>query len=172
MDKNHLRKVVEDTVREMTPSSGSGRVALGADHGGYKLKEQLRRILEEELGREVIDCGTFSEEPIDYPDIAADVGRRVAQGECQWGIVIDGAGIGSSIAANKIRGVRAAVCHDDRTTLNSRGHNNANVLCLGSAVVSPGNARRLVRLWLSTPFAGGRHARRLEKISALDRQSE
>jgi ribose 5-phosphate isomerase B len=150
------------------PSAGT-RVALGADHGGYALKETLKRFLLEELGASVVDCGTHSTEAVDYPDIAADVARRVANGSCDRGIVIDGAGIGSSMAANKIPGVRAAVCHDDRTILNSRSHNDANVLCLGSSVVPRGLARRLVRLWLAEPFAGGRHQLRVDKVNALDR---
>lgn len=155
----------------MNRDAPGAAVALGADHGGYPLKERLKRYISEELGLSVADCGTFSEEPVDYPDIAADVARRVARGECARGIVIDGAGIGSSMAANKIRGVRAAVCHDDRTVVNSREHNDANVLCLGSAGLAVGNARRLVRLWLATPFAGGRHRRRVDKVNALDVES-
>ncbi len=145
-----------------------GTVAIGADHGGFRLKETLIRFLEEELGFTAVDCGAFSAGAVDYPDIAAAVARRVATGECPFGIVIDGAGIGSCMAANKIDRIRAAVAHDDRSAVNSREHNNANILCLGASLIAPGHARRLVRLWLSTPFAGGRHERRVEKIGALE----
>ncbi|RPJ42478.1 MAG: ribose 5-phosphate isomerase B [Candidatus Latescibacterota bacterium] len=147
---------------------GSGPVAIGADHGGFRLKETLRRYLQEELGVRAIDCGAFSSDAVDYPDIAAAVARRVASGECARGIAIDGAGIGSSIAANKIPGIRAAVCHDERTARSSRAHNDANVLCLGASVVGVGEARRLVRIWLSAPFEGGRHQRRVDQILALE----
>lgn len=168
MKRDELRDLVRDTIREMDDPLKPGSVALGADHGGFALKERLKRYLEEELEIPVTDCGTYSTDAVDYPDIAAGVARRVARGDCDRGIIIDGAGIGSSMAANKIPGVRAALCHDDRTVVNSREHNNANVLCLGSGVVPPGNARRLVRLWLHTPFAGGRHEKRVQKIDALD----
>jgi ribose 5-phosphate isomerase B len=166
MNRDEIRELVRETLRE-TPSPGAS-VAIGADHGGYPLKEILKRYLEEELRLSVADCGTHSTDSVDYPDIAADVARRVARGECAKGIVIDGAGIGSSMAANKIPGARAAVCHDDRTVTNSREHNDANILCLGAVGLAPGNARRLVRLWLGTPFAGGRHQRRVDKVNALD----
>jgi len=169
MNREELRILVQETWAEMGKTAQGGRIAIGADHGGYHLKEQLRRYLEEELHRNVSDCGTFSTEAVDYPDIAADVARRVSRGECARGVVIDGAGNGSSMAANKIPGIRAAVCHDDATTISSREHNDANVLCLGAKVISSGNARRLVRLWLETPFAGGRHLGRIEKIARLER---
>jgi ribose 5-phosphate isomerase B len=139
-------------------------VAVGADHGGFKLKEALKEYLEEELGVVVKDFGTQSEESVDYPDIALAVAKAVATGECEKGVVIDTMGIGSSIAANKVKGVRAALCHDVLTARNSRGHNDANVLALGSKVVNPGLARAIVRAWLSTSFEGGRHGRRVQKI--------
>ena len=145
------------------------RVALGADHGGFVLKENLKAFLIER-GHEVEDVGTFGRDPVDYPDFAVAVARAVASGACVAGIVVDGAGIGSCMAANKVRGVRAATCHDEATARNSREHNHANVLVLGSGVVHPGHARRLVRLWLATPFGVGRHARRVDKIDALDRE--
>ncbi len=144
-------------------------VALGGDHGGFALKEMLRRYLREELRYAVIDCGTHSTEAVDYPDIARTVGETVAQGRAARGIVIDGAGIGSTMAANRIPGVRCALCHDVKTVLNSREHNDANVLALGSGIVNPGLARQMVRTWLTTPFAGGRHARRVAKIMELER---
>lgn len=139
-------------------------VAMGGDHGGFKLKQALKKYLEEELGVTVKDLGTTSEESVDYPDFAIAVARAVAAGECEKGIVIDTMGIGSSIAANKVKGVRAALCHDVSTARNSRGHNDANVLALGSRVVNSGLARTIVRTWLSTPFEGGRHGRRIQKI--------
>jgi RpiB/LacA/LacB family sugar-phosphate isomerase len=143
------------------------RVALGADHVGFVLKEAIKRVLVE-LGHEVDDVGTASREPVDYPDFALAVARRVAGGTCQRGIVVDGAGLGSCMVANKVRGVRAATCHDEATVRNSRAHNDANVLVLGAASVHAGHARRLVRLWLAASFEGGRHARRVAKIDALD----
>jgi ribose 5-phosphate isomerase B len=142
-------------------------VALGADHGGFALKERLRADLEA-WGYAVVDCGTGSAAAVDYPDFAAAVGREVASGRCARGIVIDAAGLGSCIAANKVRGVRAAACHDELTVRNSRLHNDTNVLALGARVVNPGLGRRLARLWLTTPFEGGRHQARIDKISALE----
>jgi len=144
-------------------------VALGGDHGGYALKESLRKFVQGELGYAVIDVGTHSTEPVDYPDIARAVGEAVADGRAHRGIVIDGAGIGSTMAANRVPGVRCALCHDVKTVLNSREHNDANVLALGAGVVNVGLARQMVSTWLKTPFAGGRHARRVAKIMELER---
>jgi len=143
------------------------RVAIGADHGGWALKQVLAAHLVE-LGYEVDDVGTHGPEPVDYPDFALAVARRVGGGQCGRGIVIDGAGLGSCIVANKVRGVRAATCHDEPSVLNSRAHNDANVLALGAGRLPSGLAKRLVRLWLVTAFEGGRHARRVGKIVALD----
>lgn len=154
------------------PAAGGAplrRVAIGSDHGGYPLKETLRQFIAEELGWEVHDCGTHSTEAVDYPDIAAAVAREVANGRCARGIVVDAAGIGSTMAANKVIGIRCALCHDDATVLNSREHNDANMLALGARVVNRGLAVRMVRLFLSTPFGGGRHERRVQKIMALER---
>jgi ribose 5-phosphate isomerase B len=116
----------------------------------------------------VHDLGTHSGDAVDYPDFAAAVAREVASGRATLGVVVDTAGIGSSMAANKVAGVRCALCHDDRTVMNAREHNDANVLALGSKVVNRGSAVRMVRLFLGTEFAGGRHARRVQKIMALD----
>ena len=149
-----------------TGKSGGRRVAIGADHGGYELKEALRALLAADY--EVIDCGTHSKDPVDYPDIAVAVARRVAAGDAWRGILIDGAGIGSCMAANKIAGVRAAMCYDQATAVNSREHNNANVLTLGAGLIGPNLAQQIVRTWLNTEFAGGRHAARVAKIDALD----
>lgn len=148
---------------------GSRRVALGSDHGGFELKQVLARFIQEELGWEVHDCGTYTSEAVDYPDFAAAVAREVASGRCERGVVVDAAGIGSTMAANKVPGVRCALCHDDATVHNSREHNDANVLALGARVVNRGLASRMVRLFLTTPFAGGRHERRVRKIMALER---
>lgn len=147
-------------------ASGRRRIALGADHGGYELKEALKTMLAAEY--EVVDCGTHSKEPVDYPDIALAVARLVAGGDAWRGIILDGAGIGSCMAANKVRGVRAAMCYDQATAVNSREHNNANVLTLGAGLIGPNLAQQIVRVWLATEFAGGRHAGRVAKIDALD----
>src|SRR5262249_10547762 len=138
------------------------------DHGGYALKEVLKRAIAEETTWEVEDCGTHSGDAVDYPDFAAKVAREVASGRCALGVVVDAAGIGSAIAANKVPGARCAVCHDDATVHNSREHNDANILSLGARVVHRGAATRMVKLFLSTPFAGGRHERRVQKIMALE----
>lgn len=145
------------------------RVAIGADHGGYALKEALKPHLQS-LGYEVVDCGTHSTDPVDYPDIAYAVASLVARGECANGIVIDGAGIGSCMAANKVPGVRAAMCYDHATAVNSREHNHANVLTLGAGLIGLNLARQIVQTWLATPFGGERHARRVEKITAIERR--
>jgi len=147
----------------------SGVVAIGADHGGYALKEQLKSYLRE-LGYRFQDFGTFSESPVDYPDVAEAVATEVANGKAWRGIIIDGAGIGSAIAANKIPGVRAANCHDLYTARNSREHNNANVLTLGSRNLGIDVVKEIAQAWLATGFGGGRHLRRVEKIAALEKK--
>ena len=149
-------------------SSGERRVAIGSDHGGYALKQVLVRVVRDELGWDVHDVGTHSTDAVDYPDFAAAVAREVSSGRAARGIVVDAAGIGSSMAANKIPGVRCALAHDDVTAINAREHNDANVLALGARVVNRGLATRLVRLFLTTEFGGGRHARRVLKIMALE----
>jgi ribose 5-phosphate isomerase B len=179
--EDEVRRLVRDAVdralgpepaRAATPEPPRAvsprRVAIGADHGGFELKEVLRRAIADEMGWEVHDCGTHSTDAVDYPDIAAAVAREVASGRSARGIFVDSAGIGSSMAANKVLGVRCALCHDDVTVANSREHNDANVLSLGARVVNRGAAVRLVRLFLSTAFAGGRHERRVAKIMALE----
>jgi ribose 5-phosphate isomerase B len=159
------------TASRATPApapSGERRVAIGSDHGGYELKQVLVRYLRDELGWDVHDLGTHSTAAVDYPDFAAAVAREVAAGRAARGIVVDAAGIGSTMAANKVPGVRCALAHDDATAINSREHNDANVLALGARVVNRGLATRLVRLFLTTPFGGGRHARRVLKIMSLE----
>jgi len=142
-------------------------VAVGGDHGGFALKERLAFKLSEQ-GFEVIDCGTDSPEAVDYPDIAAAVARRVASGEADAGIIVDGAGIGSAMAANKIPGVRAALCYDLSTAHNAREHNHANVLTLGAGLIGDALAWQITGEFLATPYGEGRHARRVDKIDALD----
>lgn len=151
------------------PTSQSPSVALGADHGGYPLKEQLKEVVQAS-GYGVVDCGTYNTEPVDYPDYAYAVARLVADGRAWRGILVDGAGIGSCMAANKVPGVRAAMCYDQATAVNSREHNDANVLTLGAGLIGPHLAQQIVRTWLATEFAGGRHARRVEKIEAIGRR--
>jgi ribose 5-phosphate isomerase B len=145
-------------------------VAIGADHGGFDLKQQLKNYLRD-WGYQVLDLGTDSADAVDYPDFAEAVGNAVASGEAWFGIVLDSAGIGSSIAANKVPGVRAALCYDRATARNSREHNDANVLTLGAKLIAPEAAREIVALWLSTPFAGGRHQRRVDKIRSIEERS-
>src|SRR5215510_1460862 len=146
-----------------------GVVALGADHGGYALKETLKAYLAE-LGYSVVDCGTHSTDAVDYPDLAYAVARLVGSGEAWRGIVVDGAGIGSAMAANKVPGVRAALCYDHATALNSREHNDANVLTLGAGLIGPSLAKQIVETWLKTDFGGGRHQRRVAKIMEIEQR--
>jgi ribose 5-phosphate isomerase B len=148
-------------------AGGSAAIAIGADHGGYRLKERIAFKLRE-AGLTVVDCGTDSTEAVDYPDFAVAVGRQVAAGACGAGIVIDGAGIGSAMAANKVPGVRAALCYDISSARNSREHNHANVLTLGAGLIGESLAWQIVEAWLATPWGEGRHARRVAKIDALD----
>ncbi len=143
------------------------RIVLGADHGGYLLKEEVRRLLEE-MGVPYEDLGTHSAESVDYPDYARAVAERILAGEAELGILVCGTGIGMSIAANKVPGIRAALCGDVYSARMSRQHNDANVLCLGGRVLGPELAREIVRAWLGASFEGGRHARRLAKIQALE----
>ena len=143
-------------------------IAIGSDHGGYEMKTLLIQYLQE-LGRQVVDCGTNSIESVDYPDFAQAVAEKVRNGEVCCGIVIDSAGIGSCIAANKVPGVRAAMCYDFTTASNSREHNNSNVLSLGAGLLGINQAKLIVKTWLEVPFAGGRHARRVDKITAIER---
>jgi ribose 5-phosphate isomerase B len=148
---------------------GRGPIALGSDHAGFSLKEDLKAYLAE-LGYAVVDCGASGTEPVDYPDFALAVGELVAGRRAERGILIDGAGIGSSVAANKVPGVRAALCYDLATAVNSREHNDANVLTLGAGQIGTALARQIVRAWLETRFAGGRHARRVGKILEIERR--
>jgi ribose 5-phosphate isomerase B len=149
------------------PPSPRPVVALGADHGGFPMKEDLRKALAE-MGCEVLDVGTHSGAAVDYPDFAVAVARAVAEGRARLGIMVDGAGIGSCMAANKVPGVRAALCYDLTTARNAREHNDANVLTLGGTLIGTRLALDIVRAFLATPFEGGRHAPRVAKINRLD----
>ena len=143
------------------------RIVIGSDHAGWEMKEALKAFLEQ-LGHEVRDVGTDGPGSVDYPDYALAVARAVAGGEREMGIMVCGTGIGSSIAANKVPGIRAAVCHNIYTAEMSRAHNDANVLCLGERVIDKKSAREIVRVWITTPFAGARHARRVGKIKKIE----
>jgi ribose 5-phosphate isomerase B len=143
-------------------------VAIGSDHGGFEMKQKLLPILEE-LGRAVRDVGVDYPKPVDYPDIARQVAELVASGAAARGIIIDGAGIGSAMVANKFSGIRAALCYDRASARNSREHNDANVLTLGGRLLTQTQAEDVLRTWLSTPFGGGRHAARIDKIKAIEK---
>jgi ribose 5-phosphate isomerase B len=151
------------------PAGTATAIALGADHSGWELKDRIAAILTE-AGFAVHDCGTSGPEAVDYPDLAHPVARLVADGTCRWGIVLDGAGIGSAIVANKVPGIRAANCHDLSSARNSREHNHANVLTLGARFVGEGLAIEIVRAWLGTGWVPGRHAARVAKISQIERR--
>ena len=162
-----ILEVPKDQVSLLAPPDKT--VAIGADHGGFRLKEALKPVLTE-LGLEVRDVGVYEEKPADYPDLALKVGELVASGAVSRGIVIDGAGIGSSMAANKIPGIRAALCYDKASARNSREHNDSNVLTLGARLLTETQAEEVLRTWVSTRFAGGRHQARVDKIMAIERK--
>ncbi len=144
------------------------KLAVGADHAGYEMKNELAALLGE-LGHEVVDFGTSSPEPVDYPDIALGVARAVAKGEVERGLLVCGTGIGTSIVANKVPGVRAALCHDTFSARVTREHNNSNVLCLGARVIGPSLAAEILKTWLGAGFErGGRHERRVRRISEIE----
>ncbi len=184
-----VQRIVQRTIGEVDrgseidspssqPDSSSGkleqknrsrRIAIAADHGGYSLKENLKPYLQQQ-GYQLDDCGTHSTESVDYPDFAYAVAKKVSDGEAWRGIIIDGAGIGSCMVANKVHGVRAAMCYDHATAVNSREHNNANVLTLGAGMIEPSLARQIVMTFLNTTFGGGRHARRVDKIMDIEKK--
>lgn len=140
------------------------KIAVGSDHRGFKLKERICKILSD-MGHNINDLGTFNEEvSVDYPDYGLKVATMVSQGECESGILVCGTGIGMSLIANKVQGIRAALCHDNYTIEMSRRHNDANILCIGSDVISQDNIEEKIRLWIETEFEGGRHKRRVDKI--------
>jgi len=162
------RGIQIERVRRRT-SANRKKIALGADHGGFEMKEGVKRVLAD-LGHDHQDFGTNSTEAVDYPDYAHHVARAVARGSCDLGIVIDGAGIGSCMVANKVPGVRAAMCYDEASARNSREHNGANVLTLGGKMISNDRMREIVRVWLATELTEDRHRRRVDKISAIERE--
>lgn len=188
-----IEKLVEQIVRDMlsqqtTGASNAGmpktvvpptktvnekdqvrHVAIGSDHGGFEAKERLKTYLQS-LGYQLTDVGAYSKESVDYPDLAVKVARKVASGACERGIMIDGAGIGSSMVCNKVRGIRAALCYDLRTVINSREHNNANVLTLGGPLHSADQLCEMAKVWLETRFGGGRHWPRINKMMAVERE--
>ena len=143
------------------------KIAIGCDHGGYALKEHIKAYLESK-GHEVVDCGTYSTDSCDYPIFGEAAARKVQSGECERGIVICTTGIGISIAANKVKGIRACCCSDSFSCEYTRRHNDANALCMGGRVVGPGLACQLVDLFLNTPFEGGRHEKRIAKLMAIE----
>ncbi|MEW6510326.1 MAG: ribose 5-phosphate isomerase B [Bacteroidota bacterium] len=177
---SHDIEIVHTSAVPLSPSPGSqealsgavplkpgNTIAFGADHGGYQLKQLLIEYVES-LGYPVLDLGTSTEEPCDYPDFAFAVARAVADGKAWRGVVIDGAGIGSCVAANKILGIRAACCHNEFVARNAREHNDTNVLTLGSKVTGSELCKAILRTWLETWFAGGRHAGRVKKINEIE----
>jgi ribose 5-phosphate isomerase B len=163
-----LSSIAESSLDGLAPVADIRSIAIGSDHSGVALKARLRDRLRQR-GLSVLDVGTDGSDPVDYPDIAAQVARLVARKEVDAAIVIDGAGIGSCIAANKIDGARAAMCTDQRLARYSREHNGANVLALGATLLSPDEAEAIVDTWLVTPMGEARYIRRLAKIRALER---
>jgi len=160
-----------ELVRKATRrgSKTSRLIAVGADHGGFQMKEALRAFLTE-LGHKIQDLGTYSEDPVDYPDVAHAVAKAVSDGAADVGIIIDGAGVGSAMTANKVPGVRAAACYSVAVARNSREHNGANVLTLGSKTISTAEMKEIVAAWLNTEITEDRHKKRVAKIDAIQRQ--
>lgn len=152
-------------VRER--NDGGMRIALASDHGGLKIKEEIKHLLED-LGFQYEDFGCECSDSVDYPDYALPVAEKVVGGEFDRGILVCGTGIGMSIAANKVKGVRCALVHDTFSAKATRQHNDSNILALGERVIGPGLAREIVKIWLETDFEGGRHATRVDKITALE----
>ncbi len=171
-DDELAARVHDIVLRVLSEQSGHSRptsVAIGSDHGGLELKQLLVPFLAE-LGYSVTDCGTYTPDPVDYPDIAFAVARLVADGGAARGIIIDGAGIGSCMVANKVPGVRAAMCYDAATARNAREHNDANVLTLGGRMISADTAREIVRLFMQTECTEARHKKRVGKIMEVERR--
>jgi RpiB/LacA/LacB family sugar-phosphate isomerase len=162
-----VTRVVDEVMTSGEPDAET--LAIGADHGGFDLKHRLIEHLQGR-GLSVHDCGCTSTDAVDYPDYGHAVANLVGTGVCRWGIVIDGAGIGSCMVANKVPGVRAALCYDLSTARNSREHNHANVLTLGAGLIGEGLARQIVDEWLATPWGADRHARRVAKITEVEQR--
>jgi ribose 5-phosphate isomerase B len=167
--EDEIRRLVTLVVDEVVAGDKSTgeTIAVGADHGGFHLKQTLIQHLEAQ-GLAIHDCGCTSTDAVDYPDFAHAVANLVGTGVCRWGIIIDGAGIGSCMVANKVPGVRAALCYDLSSARNSREHNHANVLTLGAGLIGSGLARQIVDEWLATPWGPDRHARRVSKITEVE----
>jgi ribose 5-phosphate isomerase B len=163
----HILELPADQLTALAPPEKT--VAIGADHGGFRLKEALKAVLEG-MGLEARDVGVYEEKAADYPDIAQKVAELVADGRAARGVIIDGAGIGSCMAANKVPGIRAALCYDRASARNGREHNDSNVLTLGARLLTQTQAEDVLRTWLETPFAGGRHQARVDKIMQIERQ--
>jgi ribose 5-phosphate isomerase B len=161
-------RVLEVTPDQLDTAPPAKTVAIGADHGGFAMKEALKPVLAE-LRLAVIDVGVFEAAAADYPDIAHKVAAAVREGKATRGIILDGAGIGSAMAANKVPGIRAALCYDKASARNSREHNDANVLTLGGRLLTVSQAEEVLRVWLATPFGGGRHQARIDKITAMEK---
>jgi len=180
MDDKEIRQIVQNVIKTMTGSpesesataspqpTGKKIVALGADHGGFELKGILKTEIES-LGFVIMDVGTNSKEPVDYPDFAHSVAQMVGTGRAWRGIMIDGAGIGSCIVANKVPGVRAGMAYDISSASNSREHNDTNVLTLGAGLIGVNLAKQIVKIWLTTDFGGDRHAKRVDKIKSVEK---
>jgi ribose 5-phosphate isomerase B len=163
-------RIVEVPADELSALAPPERtVAMGSDHGGYRLKEALKPLLES-MGLTARDVGVSEEKPADYADIAHMVAKLVVSGSAARGVIIDGAGIGSCMAANKVPGIRAALCYDKASAKNGREHNDSNVLTLGARLLTQTQAEDVLRTWLETPFAGGRHQARVQKIMDIERQ--
>ena len=167
--QNVVQNVMGSTSHESVQSGGKKVVAIGADHGGFELKEALKSDITA-LGFEVSDVGTNSKDAVDYPDFAHAVAQAVSSGKAWRGIMIDGAGIGRCIVANKVPGVRAGMAHDISSANNSREHNDTNVLTLGAGLIGVALAKQIVKVWLTTDFAGGRHTPRVDKIMAVEKK--
>jgi ribose 5-phosphate isomerase B len=163
----HIRELPPDEVSVVAPPGRT--IAIGADHGGFALKETLKPILES-MELAIRDVGVYEEKPADYPDLALKVAELVAAGAATRGILIDGAGIGSAIAANKVPGIRAALCYDKASARNSREHNDSNVLTLGARLLTASQAEDVLRTWIDTRFAGGRHQARVQKIIDIEQR--
>src|SRR6202171_6330562 len=163
------RAKIDIFSRQQSPASANTsamKISLGTDHAGFKYKEKVKQLLGE-LGHEVKDFGTFNEEAVDYPLFIRPAAEAVARGECERGIVFGGSGNGEAMAANKVRGVRCALCWNEETARLSRQHNDANVLSIGQRVIAEDIALKIVRVWLETAFEGGRHQRRVEQLNAM-----
>jgi ribose 5-phosphate isomerase B len=182
LNEAEIREIVQRVVEQSMGSAKAeaepakalqplkGRVvAIGADHGGFEMKEALKKDLSE-LGCEIVDVGTYSKDAVDYPDFALAAAQQVSSGRAWRGVVIDGAGIGSCMVANKVPGVRAAMAYDHASASNSREHNDANLLTLGAGLIGLNLAKQILKTWLTTEFGGGRHAKRVDKIIAVEKQ--